>query len=436
MTCRSARRQMADLFDSAGVTDAGAELRAHLGLCGACATEFRGARDALASVEPLQRVRASLDFKERTMNKLAEQLSAVQTARPRVRTTPFRRLAFMVGAVVALVLALPYLGTLRTNHGAVTLLAQSVQAMSGIQSVHILARMRTHRGDNFEFIGAEYDFQPVEMWKEFGAMPRWRVENPGRVVVMDGTQSTLFLRKSKEAVRGGRNAGFVEWLGPLLDPEQVLTAELKAAQKGESRASLRREGGRITLTASRKAQGDFVNDWGRNSSVPESDHTRVYQFDAATNRLTGMQVILHDGGKDVVVFEIDDIRYNEPLAPELFTVALPDDVIRDVPPEVMPVNRPIPATARDAAVTFLEGMAHRDWDQVLMVYRATAIPEGLKMYGGGLRVISIGEPFQSGLYDGWYVPYEILLADGTRKKLNLAVRNDNPAHRWVQDGGF
>ena len=51
-------------------------------------------------------------------------------------------------------------------------------------------------------------------------------------------------------------------------------------------------------------------------------------------------------------------------------------------------------------------------------------------------MISIGEPFQSGLYTGWYVPYEVVLPDGTRKKMNLAVRNDNPAHRWVWDGGL
>jgi hypothetical protein len=434
MTCRAAHRRMADLFDS-GDPGHQPELREHLAGCGRCTAEFEETLNAVARIRPLDRVCASPDFTQRTLNKLAVELAAAPAARPRIRTTPFLRLAFMVSAVLALVLALPYLGGLGTNRGAVTLLAQSVQAMSEIRSVHILARMRTQRGDNFEFIGAGYDFQPVEMWKEFGAIPRWRVENPGRVVVMDGTQSTL-LMKPNRVVRGGRNAGFVEWLRPLLDPDQVLGAELRAAQKGESRAALRQDGGRVTLTASRKAEGEFVNDWGRNSSVSQSDHTRIYQFDAATNRLTGLQVILHDGGKDVVVFEITDIRYNEPVAPELFAVALPDDVIWDVPPEQMPVNRPIPATARDAAVTFLEGMARRDWEQVLMVYGATAIPEDLKMYGGGLRVISIGEPFRSGLYAGWYVPYELLLADGTRKKLNLAVRNDNPAHRWVQDGGF
>ena len=54
-------------------------------------------------------------------------------------------------------------------------------------------------------------------------------------------------------------------------------------------------------------------------------------------------------------------------------------------------------------------------------------------YGG---VVSIGEPFHSRLYPGFFVPYEIRLADGSMKKFKLAVRNDNPTRRWVVDGGF
>jgi hypothetical protein len=425
---------MADLFDS-GDPCQPPELRAHLAGCRTCAAELEEARNAVAEIQPIGRVSASADFKERTMTKLAVELDAAQTARPRIRNSPWLRLALTAAAILAVVSALPYLGTLGTNRGEIALLAQSIDAMNGLRSVHIVAQMRTPRGDNFESIGAGYDFQPVEMWKEFGATPRWRVENPGRVVVMDGAQSILFMKPDR-AVHGGRNTGFVEWLRPLLDPERVLGTELKAAQKGESRAAIRQDGPRVTLTTSRKAAGEFVNDWGRNSSVSESDHTRIYQFDAATSRLTGLQVILHDGGKDVVVFETTDIRYNEAVAPELFTVALPDGVIWGVRPEQMPTGRPIPATARDAAEAFLEGLAQRDWERVLTVYAATAVPESLKSDGGGLRVISIGEPFQSGLYGGWFVPYEVTLADGTDKRWNLAVRNDNPPHRWMFDGGF
>lgn len=48
----------------------------------------------------------------------------------------------------------------------------------------------------------------------------------------------------------------------------------------------------------------------------------------------------------------------------------------------------------------------------------------------------LGEPFEAWPYGGWFVPYEIRLPNGDVRKWNLAVRNDNPAHRYVVDGGL
>jgi hypothetical protein len=429
MTCRIARRRLADLLDGED-----AELRAHLATCGRCAAEYEETLNALARIQPGIRIEASAGFKERTMSRLAEEQIPART-KPGIFETPFRRLALTAAVVLAIVLALPYAGTLGTNRGAVALLAQSVQAAGVVQSVHIVARMRTPPGDNFEYIDPSYDFQPVEMWKQFGSVPRLRVENPGRVVVMDGKQSILYMKPDR-VVRGGPHAGFIDWLKPLLDPEQILAGELRSAQRSESRAGIQHEGARITLTATRKAVGEYFLDWGRNRMLSDSDQTRVYQFDAGTSRLTALQVMLHDSGREVVVFETLSVRYNETLSDALFTVALPDHVIADVPPERMPVNGALPVTARDAAAAFLEGLSYRDWNRVLTVYPAEGISEGLKKSTEGMVVISIGEPFRSGLYAGWFVPYEVQFADGTRKHWNLAVRNDNAAHRWVQDGGF
>ena len=55
---------------------------------------------------------------------------------------------------------------------------------------------------------------------------------------------------------------------------------------------------------------------------------------------------------------------------------------------------------------------------------------------GGLQLISLGEPFQSGLYAGYFVPYQVRMPGGSIKTHKLAVRNDNPAHRWMVDGGY
>ncbi len=60
----------------------------------------------------------------------------------------------------------------------------------------------------------------------------------------------------------------------------------------------------------------------------------------------------------------------------------------------------------------------------------------MKNYLGGIEIISIGEPFKSGNYGGWFIPYEIKLKSGYIKKHNLAIRNDNRAKRWQVDGGI
>jgi len=434
MTCWSARRHLAEWFDAEA--PAHAELRAHLEICAACAAEFRGARDAVAAVEPAQRVRASLDFRERTMNRLHQELNAAQAAKPRFWARPLVRLAFSVGLVLAIVLALPYFGGNHSQSGAIALLAQSVEAMQALQTVHIAARMRTLPNDNFETIGLNYDFVPVEMWKDFGTPPKWRIEKPGRVVVMDGA-STLLVIRGNQALRGGVRTGFVNWLLPLLDPDQVLQSELKAARRGLSQATLTtptdRGSHETLLRATRRAEGDFSNDWLKNKSVVESDHTCVYRFDAATSRLTGLQILVHSGGQDVPVFEITSIRYNEPLPADLFKLALPADVSWLGTEEDLPVTGAIPATPREAAMAFLEGAANRDWQRVATVTKAD---DRLKQYIGGIQVVSVGEAFQSGRYPGWFVPYEIRFPGGETKKHNLAVRNDNPQKRFVLDGGY
>ena len=55
MTCRSARRQMADLLDSQELSRQ-PELRDHLADCGYCAAEFEETLNAVARIQPAYRV--------------------------------------------------------------------------------------------------------------------------------------------------------------------------------------------------------------------------------------------------------------------------------------------------------------------------------------------------------------------------------------------
>ena len=91
---------------------------------------------------------------------------------------------------------------------------------------------------------------------------------------------------------------------------------------------------------------------------------------------------------------------------------------------------------RAAASFFFDALAREDWDAALEVSYGTRVSDVVKRVYGGMQVISLGEPFKSGLYPGYFVPYEIRLKNGYVKKHNLAVRNDNKAHRWMMDGGY
>jgi len=251
---------------------------------------------------------------------------------------------------------------------------------------------------------------------------------------MDGAAS-LFLIRGNQAMRGGAHSGFVQWLLPLLDADQVLQSELKAVREGKSQAMLAATPGshETLLHVTRRAEGDFTNDWLKNKSLSASDHTRVYRFDTATSRLTGLQILVHDNEQDVPVFEITSIRYNEPLPPQLFALALPVDVTWMGTAEDLPVSGVIPATAREAALAFLEGAATGDWKRVAAVYQ---VDEKLRKYLDGIQVLSVGEAFRSGMYPDWFLPYEIRMPGGELKAHKQAVRNDNPQKRFIVDGGF
>jgi hypothetical protein len=420
MNCREAQERLVELFDADAPR--AAALEQHLAVCDRCAADYAALRSGFQALDSAPRVHASPDFKERVMRKLTE----VEPAPRRWRFMP--RLA-LIGAVaiVALVLFMP-----RTQSPAISLMAQSAEAMSNLQSVHITARMRSLPHDNFEVIDPKFDWVPLEIWKQFGDSPRWRVEKPGRVAVMDGTASLMLINQT-EAVRGGRYPGFLDWVNTLLDTGTIMDRELQAARAGESAARLADRDGHYVLAVQRTVAGQARHDWLLNQMVSTSDHTRIYKFDAATKRLESMQLVLNSPAGDVPVFEITAIRYNETFDPALFTLKVPDTAVESVAAGQMPANRALPQSPKEAARMFFDGLSRQDFDALLTVYPASAPPRWAADFAGG-ELLSLGEPFQAG--PGWFVPYQYRFRGGHVKTLNLAIRNDNPQHRWKVDGGF
>ena len=359
-----------------------------------------------------------------------------------IMNKPVKKLAAAAVIIIALVLSINFWET-SIPMAAAQVLTEAAEAVSNLHSVYIKAQIRTLPHDNFEYINLDLDFVTNEMWKEFDGTTqgKWRIEKPGRVVVMDGESSLLLIRQN-HAAKGGINTGFVGWLKPLLDVNQVLDREVKLAQEQGSELVLTHDTGldgraKLLVSVEARAQGDFTNDWLKNKSISASDNLRIYTFDAETKLLETLDVYVHTGQEDVLVFQITEIQYNIEIDPTLFALELPEDVIWYGQPKELADNEKYEQMGPwEVAQAFFEACAEENWDEFLKFWTASAVDQRIKDYLGGLEIISLGEPFKSGRYPGWFVPYEIKLKSGGVKKHNLAVRNDNPAKRYVVDGGI
>jgi hypothetical protein len=141
-------------------------------------------------------------------------------------------------------------------------------------------------------------------------------------------------------------------------------------------------------------------------------------------------------------------NYNQPINHEMFDLdkEVPVDVKRvDSDQKKAEMNKGISPdelekykkmTPKEMTTAFFQACADEDWDELLKFNSDLELKQETRDYYGALEIISIGEPFKTDDYDGWFVPYELRLKSGEIKKWNLAVTNRNIAQRYMYDGGF
>lgn len=449
MNCRSFERRRTELLDTNPDSASTADLRRHLDSCPQCAREFGELQSLMAALAPSSKTGASPNLKERIMKKI----DSIEAGAKPLKPNRFRAgaLRFTFAAVLLLgMLACRNCFAPRTGLSPLTpfeTLAQAAESTSGLKSLHIEARMRNLAGDNFDYITPDMDFVPVEIWQAFGDSPRWRVQKPRRTVTMDGASTLLVFQQTIKsnvvAVRLHPNpVGAVGWLSPLLDVNSLFLHEQEAA-KGEGAhvtVQEKKDGGgsaQIVLTIDAKAQGNFSQSkYTRDTSIAESDNIRIYTFDAITHRLQKMQVFMNVKGSKDLVFETTRIEYDVPINPSLLKADVPKGVRLLQGAEQIGASGNTAKTPEEAAQAIFKAMSDEDWN-TLHAYAGTICDDPkLQRLFGGLKVKSIGKAFRSGTYPGLFVPYEITLKSGKTIHHNLALRNDNPKHLWMFDGGL
>ena len=425
-----------------GLLERGEELqcRAHLEACADCRAEYE----------------LSLRLEKRLLarGQAAAGVAIVETVMRRVRQEQFKperetimskilkhRWGFGLGAAAgtAAILLIILLASPKAQAKAAEVMTKGAQAVAKLTSIHLRGQLRTYPQDNFSSINSDCEFCTIELWKQFVPELKWRAEKPGRVAVMDGQSTVLYFKDANSGAKfphPSPSAFDTEWLHQIAYLSNTISNELHNAQaKGwkldtsEETAADARVKSIVTIHAK---SGIAENDYLKNSFFDNTDTRRVYRFDAQTKLLEAVQFYLVRPSGETLIFDLNQIDYNQPIDPKVWQLDLPADVSWEQEPQKLPDNEKYASmTAEQAARAFFEACSREDWNEAAKFM--SPINEQLKQYLGGLEIVSIGESFASKSYGGRFVPYEIKLRP---QEFNARVSKTNSAKRYVLTGFY
>jgi outer membrane lipoprotein-sorting protein len=443
MNCAECRDNLVACLEGLLEAEPSRQCQAHLESCEACRAEYGAINRLQERLSARGRVAAEVSLVEPVMRVVHQQ--QIKPERTALMSLLFKnRWGFGLGAAAsaAAIILIIALAAPKAQAKATDVLARGARAVAKLTSIHLRGQLRTLPNDNFSYIDADRDFYPIELWKQLEPELKWRVEKPGRVVVMDGQQTVMYIKPSNTAVKRperSSSAFDTDWLHRIANLSNTLSNELRHAQAQGWKLDLTEEtaaDGRLKSIVSVMAKcGLPDDDYSRNKFLQNADTRRVYRFDAQTERLEAVQIYLVRSTGEVQIFDLNQIDYDQTIDPSVWQLELPADVSWYNPPQKLPDNEKYAAmTAEQAARAFFEACGREDWTEAGKF--DSPITDRLKEYLGGVEIVSLGQAFTSKSYVGRFVPYEIKLKNGGVKKHNLAVRKDNPAGRWQVDGGI
>ena len=231
MNCRECREEFAACLERSLDDTRQTEIDSHLAGCPACRTELDEVRQLTVRLARQRVAIPSVSLEIAVMDRIFhEQALEIRRLKMRKRLQMLGISGAMAAATaVLLVGSFWFAQPAAAEKTAAQVLAQGAEAMPRPSTVHIVTKMRTPPNDNFGTIVPECEPVAVEVWRQFGDKPKWRMEEPGRVMVMDGTGTVCLVRPNiawKSPLANDKN-----W-GPALEltkTRDMISRELSTA---------------------------------------------------------------------------------------------------------------------------------------------------------------------------------------------------------------
>ena len=407
----------------------------------------------ISMLTPQVELKPSADMRSRILAAVAQQQAqqaSQQAAQPKARP---RRLSYWLGAAASAAAVVAIAITLTLNspaYAARRYFSQALIVMQDAKTMVLKGSLRTDANESIDYINPQADFVPATVKVIYDDPMLFSIEKKGgRTVLYKGADDTgdyvYQWANFNNSLTGwkSQHAGFVnDELEAILNPRLLLEAEYRTAERNKgSNYVITEIGEMVVVRVSTTAQGDYSeSDYMLNTSLAEANTLREYTFDKGTGLLQKLRIVIMIDGKPVTILESESIDYNVPLtAADLYDKALFDSItFNDMEIKVEASSPLIGIEADEAAEIILKAM--QTWDSEIlntaMFYFKGDLMKVVEERYKGVEVRSIGKAQSSGLYPGKFVKCKVIMPDGSKETLRLALRNDNRQGVWLVDGGL
>ena len=415
--------------------------------------EYNNNEQIIDMLTPKVEVKPSSDLRERILQAAAQQSAqrSAQQAKSKTVVQPKRRMTYWLGAIGSMAAVVAVAITMMVNtpaYAARKYFSNALLAVQDAKTMIMKLSVRTEADEPIDYINPEDDFIPATVKVIYNDPMLWCIEKQdGRTILYKGADSTgdfvyQWIGGADGKIGWKQNPeGYVEGdLAIMLDPRLLLQAEKGIAKNSKAaKYDILDNGELVIVRVTTTAQGNYSqSNYMMNTSLAEANTVRVYSFAKSTGEFVQMRIDFVVDDKPITVIESQSIAYNAELTPadlsskDLSTISFSQlDIAKSASSPLAGI------TADEAAKIILQAM--KSWDNEIlgtaMAYYKDFMPKLESIYKG-LEVKSIGKSFSSGLYPGKFVKCKVVLADGKKETLTLALRNDNKNKVWLLDGGL
>ena len=385
--------------------------------------------------------KASETLKSRIME------SAQAETTPNQRTAvrfPWRSAFATCAAALAIVAAVILIKPGSTPaYAAEALFAKAAEYFSAVSGYTVHFEARTLPSDNFSYINPTSKF--VEHKMNVCSDGTWSLDKGGRKAVFDGRNVWSCLPEKGFGWKFDASAqsGVLEPYAVLLDIEGMIHWLESFATKHPDIELRKGENEYVDmLVLIMPAQGDYKNDYAKYSSILDNKTRQMYVFNKADGRLMQMKIDAYFHGIPRTIIKLDSIDYDATIAEADMHVPENIEWLDQTNEGIARMEKELPVKefvgiSPEEAVEKL-AKAFKTWDEPMLKVILNGYPlTSLKANGyNGCELTITGKTFKSGTYNGVFVPCEIKLSNGEKRKVKLALSNDTQWKSWEVNGGI